>query len=185
MEIQVVDSIDPYMVRPMSTLKSLSKKVIEMTPGPNGVGRMIDEVIKVAEKPGAITVLRIYAHGSSGEINVAGGRFNEADSLSTLTLDTLPKLKNLLQRLAPYFAPGARVELQGCTVAKDTKGEKFILELARIWGVRIQGSPIEQPVAAVQFTGPVYEATPTGGLLCIPRTEITRDDAAQASDGRR
>lgn len=43
-----------------------------MSPGPNGVERMIYEVTGAAGKTGSISVLGIYAHGNSGVINVAG-----------------------------------------------------------------------------------------------------------------
>ena len=174
MEIAVIDTIDRAMVKPMMTLQNLGKKIIEMTPGPNGIGRMVDQIGRIVEKPGSLTVLRIYAHGNSGMMNVAGGEFDETDSLSTLTLDTLPKVKHQLKQLTPYFAPGARVELLGCAVAKDAEGEKLLVELARIWNVRVQGTPKEEPIAAVQFTGAVYQAAPDGGLVCVPRTEITK-----------
>lgn len=174
MEIQVIDTIDPAMVRPMLTLKSMGKTVIDMTPGPHAIGRMLDEVVKMVGKPGSLTVLRIYAHGNSGMINVAGGNRDNSENLSTLTLDTLPKVRNLLQQLTPYFAPGARVELLGCAVGSGTDGEKLLVELAQIWGVRVQATPAEDPIGAVQFTGIVYQAAPDGGLVCVPRTEMTK-----------
>jgi len=174
-EINVVDTIDRDLLRAASTLRSMGKTVIELAPGPDGVARMIDEAIKQAGWQGRITVLRLYAHGNSGAINVAGGKYNEEDTLSTLTLANLTKLEDTLRRLTPYFAPGARVELLGCLVGLGGDGEKFIAALARVWGVRVQASPKELPVGSVQFTGPVYEARPDGGLICVPRTEITRE----------
>ena len=93
---------------------------------------------------------------------------------STLTLANLPKLETSLQRLSPYFAPGARVELQACSVGKGTDGEKFLLGLARVWGVRVQARPGTCPLRSVQFDSVVYEANPQGGLICVTGTEITR-----------
>lgn len=174
MEINVVDTVDPGLMKVVMTLRNLGQKVVEIPPGNDAVHRMVDAIIRLAGSPSSITVLRLYAHGSSGAINVAGGEYSEEEQLSTLTLANLPKLETTLRRLSPYFASGARVELQGCSVATGTDGEKFILGLARVWGVRVQARPKGCPLGTVQFQGAVYEANPQGGLICVPGTEITR-----------
>lgn len=175
MEINVVDTTDSWFQKPIIQLLEWKKIVIEMTLGPNGVQRMVDAVIRRAGCPGAITVLRIYAHGRSGAINIAGGHYDKQDQLSGIGLESLPRLTGTLQLLTPYFAPNAHVELQGCEVSRGSDGEKLMLRLAKIWRTRIQASPDPVPMGAIQFSGIVTEANPQGGLTCVPRTELARD----------
>lgn len=175
MEINVVDTTDSWFRKPIIQLTEWRKIVIEMTLGPNGVQRMVDAIIRRAGSPGVITVLRIYAHGRSGAINIAGGKIDAQDQLSGIGLESLPRLTGTLQSLTPYFAPSARVELQGCRVARGSDGEKLMLKLAKIWRAKVQASPEPASIGAVQFAGVVTEANPAGGLACVPRTELTRD----------
>ena len=190
MEINVVDTNDPWLVKPMIQLTEWKKIVIEIAAGPNGIARMVDAIIQrtlFSRTPdgrgsidghGSITVLRIYSHGNdSGEINVAAGKDeNGPDLFSGISLDNLPKLSPILGRLRPYFAPNARVELLACSVAKKSEGEQLMLQLAKLWGVRVQASPNKLTVGSVNFQGPVYEANPGGGLSCAVPTELTRKD---------
>jgi hypothetical protein len=175
MEINVVDVGDSWMNKPLLVLQQqLHKKdVIELLPGPNGIERMVHEVGKRADV-GSIDVLRLYAHGNSGIINVGAGKHIDEARGSTLTLDTLKQLKPLLSSLAPYFSSTARVELHGCLVSKGAEGEQLMLELAKVWGVRVQASPETEPIGSVQFQGPLYEANPHRGLSCTIPTPITK-----------
>jgi len=175
MEINVLDVGDPFMRRVAMVLQTqLGKKdLIELAPGPRGVERMIDEIGKRADA-GTIDIFRLYAHGNTGIINVAHGHERGEDEDSALTLSTVQRLKPLLATLTPYFSSTARVELHGCMVALGTDGERLMLELARLWRVRVQASPDPEPMGAVQFQGRVYEARP-GGLSCVPPTDITKN----------
>jgi hypothetical protein len=173
MEINVVDTKDPGLAKPMILLQSLKKIVIQIDAGRDGVKRMVDAVILAAGCLGSIDVLRIYAHGRSGVINIAGGTYDAQDELSAIGMDNLGKLGIELQRLTHYFASGARVELQGCTVAEGSKGEMLLMELAHLWGVRVQAQTKESPLGAVQFSGGVVEANPAGGLSCVVGTPLS------------
>jgi Domain of unknown function (DUF4347) len=176
MEINVVDITDRWLLKEWVQLNEWKKIVIEMHPGPNGVARMVDAIVELAKCPGTITVLRIYAHGNSGVINIAAGKDPYgSDRLSGIDLENLPKLTPTLERLRPYFAPNARVELHGCFVAKGSDGEKLMLKLAKLWNARIQASPMDLPIGAVNFQGPAYEANQSGGLSCAVATDLTRN----------
>ena len=91
--------------------------------------------------------------------------------------------------MTPYFKPDARVELLGCYVAtesvgehahiikENSDGEKFIKELAKIWKVKVLASGNTGqglPIASIKFVGLVVQATPSGGLACMPAPEITK-----------
>ena len=175
MEINVVDTNDSWMVKPLIQLRAWKKIVVEVQSGPNGVKRMIDAIIQQAGNPASITVLRIYAHGRPGAINVAGGHVDAQDELSGIGTDSLAELGPQLQRLRPYFAPGARAELQGCEVAQGSDGEKLLLALAQFWRVRVQAQTMQVPIGTVQFVGAVVEANPDGGLASVVGMPLTKD----------
>jgi hypothetical protein len=184
MELNVIDLGDSYFVKLGMQLRALNQTVIEMLPGPNGVQRMVADIKKIAKVPGSISVLRIYAHGNSGIINVAGGEFDASDTLSAISIDNLPKIEPILSDLTPYFSQQARVELVGCLVALDSTkkisensaGERLIKRLAQIWRVNVlaSGNPKELPIAALKFVGVVVQASPGGGLTSTVPPEIGR-----------
>jgi hypothetical protein len=184
MELNVVDLGDSYFVKLGMQLRALNQTVIEMLPGPNGVQRMVTDIKRAAKGPGSISVLRIYAHGNSGIINVAGGKFDASDTLSAISIDNLPKIESILGELTPCFSQQARVELVGCLVALDSNkkisensgGERLIKRLAQIWRVNVlaSGNPNELPIAALKFVGMVVQASPGGGLSSTAPPEIGR-----------
>ena len=168
---------------------SLNQDPIEISRGDNGVERMITEIIKKAQTPNSIDVLRIMAHGNSGIIAVTGGETLEYPN-SAIAVWNLPKLEPTLRRLTPYFKPTARVELLGCYVAthqdaktddysikQNSDGEKLIRELAKIWQVNVLASGNTTkglPIASIKFVGLVVQANPNGVLSCVPAPEITK-----------
>ena len=184
MEINVVDIGDSGLGRIVLNLKTLNQDVIEMQAGPDGVSRMVTRVIQKAGSAGSIDILRIYAHGNSGVINVAGGQVDESDTLSAISVTNLDKIEGTLRLLKPYFKRGARVELLGCDVAldytkkisKNSAGEKLLTKLAKIWSVNVMasGNPKELPLGAIKFVGLVVIATPDGGLACTAPPEISK-----------
>ncbi|MEP7074923.1 MAG: DUF4347 domain-containing protein [Acidobacteriota bacterium] len=183
MEINVVDLGDSYFVKLGMQLRALNQPVIDMTPGKDGVQRMVSEIMKIA-KPASITVLRIYAHGNSGVINVAGGEYDASADLSAISVRNYPKIENILRSLNTYFKRPARVELVGCLVAldsnkqvtKNSDGENLITNLANLWQVDVlaSGNPNELPIAGLKFVGLVVKASPGGGLSATAPTEISR-----------
>jgi len=184
MEINVVDIGDPGLGRVVLNLKTLNQDVIEMQPGPDGVSRMVNQVIQKAGSTGSIDILRIYAHGNAGIINVAGGKYDESDTLSAISITNLDKIETTLSLLKPYFKRGSRVELLGCdvalaankTISKNSAGERLLTNLARIWSVNVlaSGNPKELPLGAIKFVGLVVIATPGGGLACTVPPEISK-----------
>jgi hypothetical protein len=184
MELNVVDLGDPYFVKLGMQLRALNQTVIEMLPGPDGVRRMVTAIKSAAHTPSSIRVLRIYAHGNSGIINVAGGEFDASDQLSAISIGNLSKIEGILGELTPYFQQPARVELVGCLVALDANkkisensaGERLITRLAQIWKVDVlaSGNPKELPIASLKFVGQVVQASPGGGLTSTVPPEIER-----------
>ena len=184
MEINVVDTIDTGLVKAAMMLSSLNQVVIEVSAGPNGVDRMVTAIINKVKKPNSIDVLRIYAHGNTGIINVAGGQFDASDELSAISMTNLPKLENTLNRLTPYFTNQARVELLGCEIVTDAKGkitensagERLIKRLAQIWKVNVlaSGNPKGLPLGSLKFHGLVVQSGMAGGLACVPAPDVTK-----------
>lgn len=170
MNINVIDTVDPWLVHARSILLAMHKNVIEIEKGPNGVDRMVTDIIKMLAGQ-RISVLRIYAHGYPGAIGIATGHEYEGD-LSAIDQSELEAIRPTLQRLTPYFDPQARVELQGCLVAEGSKGEKLLVGLARIWQVRVQASRNELGTGTLQFKGGVIEAEPSGALMCAIPSEF-------------
>ena len=184
MELNVVDLGDTYFVKLGMQLRALNQPVIEMLKGPDGVRRMVAAIKTASKGPGSINVLRIYAHGNSGIINVAGGHDDGSQELSAISIGNLSTIEPTLSELTPYFAQGARVELVGCLVALDenkqvsenSDGERLIKRLAQIWKVDVlaSGNPKELPIAALKFVGVVVQANPAGGLSSTVPPEIGR-----------
>lgn len=176
MEINVIDVSDSAFQRPKLTLKDLGKTIIETNGAvSNAVGVMIRDVISAAGSPGSISVLRIYSHGNEGIFNVAGGVISGEEDGNAIAVSNIGQFEPDLRRLAPYFAPHARVELHGCLVGKGKDGEKLLRKLAGVWHVRVQATTSESSMGAVQFTGGVVEAHPSGGLTSTPGTPIASE----------
>lgn len=172
MEVNVVDTVDPGMHRIVMVLRDRGQSVLEMPGMSHGVGYMVTQVTHAA-RPGSIEVLRIYSHGHAGAVNVSGGQVEGAEDWAGIDLSNVDNVAPVLARLAPYFAPQARVELYGCLAAKGSQGEQLIVELSRIWNVRVQAQTTESPIGSIQFMGAVVEANPGGGLRTVVRTEVT------------
>ncbi len=187
MEVNVVDTVDYGLLPIYRQLTALNQDPIRISNGPNGVERMVAEVIGKAKTPGSISVLRIYAHGNSGIIAVTGGDRLE-HPMSAISLWDMPKLAPILARLTPYFTQNAQVELYGCYVAtgengdswvikENSDGEKLIRELAQLWKVKVLASGNTEkglPIASFRYVGLVVEASPNGGLRCVQAPEINR-----------
>ena len=184
MEINVVDVSDRALLRTEWRLQQLGKTVIESNPNvSNAVAQMVKDVIAAAGSPGSISVLRIYSHGNKGVFNIAGeigyDKDGKKENYSTekdgnaIAVSNIKQLEPFLRNLTPYFAPQARVELQGCLVGGGKAGETLLRELARIWSVRVQATTEETSISAIQFTGLVVEAHPSGGLTSSPATPMS------------
>ena len=146
--------------------------------GPDGQGRH-----RAGGSPGSLSVLRIYSHGNKGVFNIAGEigydkdgkkqNYSTEQDGNAIAVSNIKQLEPFLRNLTPYFAPQARVELQGCLVGGGKEGETLLRELARIWHVRVQATTEESAVSAIQFTGLVVEAHPSGGLTSSPATPLS------------
>lgn len=172
MEVNVVDTVDPWMQKIMMGLRARGQSMIEMPGMSHGVGYMVTKVLQIA-RPNSIEVLRIYSHGNEGVINVSGGKVDGTGDWAGIDLSNVDNVAPVLARLTSYFARQARVEVHGCLVAKGSEGEQFIKELSRIWNVRVQAQTTESPIGSIQFMGAVVEAHPGGGLRTVGRTEVT------------
>ncbi len=136
----------------------------------NGVGQMISDIRQRA-RVGGVDVLRIWSHGRPGGQTVSGGHAGEEGRVlhwTGISVANIGAMRPELERLRPYFAPGARVELRGCNVAGDADGERLLQQLAQIWGVRVQAGTLTQ--TSVDWVGPVYESTADGAMSCTTGT---------------
>jgi hypothetical protein len=135
---------------------------------------MVDAIIDLARRPHTVEVLRLYGHGDEGAINVTGGTTDVASDWAGIDLKNVNNLAPQLLRLRPYFTPNARVELQACLVANGRDGETLLQELARIFQARVQAKATKFILSTVQFSGPVVEADPRGGLRTVEGSEVSR-----------
>jgi hypothetical protein len=167
MIIDVIDMEDPNLGsnrREWLDYLGASSVKIEMYGQSNGIGQMISDITRRAGL-GRLQTLRIWSHGAPGMQNVsAGASGSGAVHWASLSLTNLPQVMDTLAQLRQYFAPHAHVELRGCNVAQGPQGEQFLIELARIWGVPVQGGTIVQTTG--RWAGVVVEAQPNGGLSC-------------------
>lgn len=169
-ELDIVDASDQRVVTQVRT-QSFRARLIEFYPVSNALEAVMDVVINaVNRRPGSVSVLRLWGHGSLGEggfatlVNdpAAVGHSNQ------LNLNVVNRLGSRLQRLKPYFAPQARVELRHCKAATPP-GKAMLLELAKAWGVVVHAS--DKPQNLTTWQPQVWEATPTGQFRPIAGIE--------------
>ena len=137
--------------------------------GMSGALQVLADRIMTVAPLFTIKVLRVWGHGSAGSQNIAAGRCAGGSHGSAITLGAL----NTLADLGKYFAPGARVELRGCSVADD--GGKLIGALAQLWYTRVQAARGAQQ-GLFEWVG-VVEARPGfSGLYPVTPVPIERGD---------
>lgn len=171
MIIDVIDMQDPKSGSEVKRgLSGTDSKVVCLYGMSNGIGQMITEVINAAGMVYSIDALRIWAHGTSGSQVLSSGEYLMEEHWCGIDVSMIREIEPTLKRLAPYFKPGARVELRGCNIARGKKGERLLKELARIWGVAVQAGTADQ--VGVNWIGPVVEASPQGTLICTTGTDI-------------
>lgn len=169
-ELDIVDASDQRVLTQVRT-QSFRARLIEFYPVSNALEAVMDVVINAVDRrPGSVSVLRLWGHGSLGEGGFAtlvsdpmayghGSRLNQA---------TVDRLGARLQRLRPFFAPQARVELRHCKAATPA-GKTMLLELAKAWGVVVHAS--DKPQNLTTWQPQVWEATPTGQFRPIAGIE--------------
>ena len=164
---------DPLLVQLVLTeLRGVDTSVVKMYPMSNGVARLVDEVIAaVGGRSASIGVLRIWGHGWLGEggEQFVAGHTEGTSHRSSLSSETVKAMDSTFDRLRGYFAPGARVELRACNVAKPA-GKAMMLELARRWQTRIHGATQSQ--FSPRWLAPIMEATPGGAFHSIAGIQI-------------
>jgi len=159
--VDVLDMEDKKVMHLIENeLDGLGTKIVKLYGVSNGILAMIDAVIYAVEgKPNSIRVLRFWGHG------YIGGDGQIVVGSVALVHSNIDRLGAKMMRLRPYFINGARVELRGCEVASGN-GKAVMLELAKIWNVKIHGSEKDQFLINT-WTPPVREAVPDGGFNSI------------------
>ncbi|TXL81601.1 hypothetical protein FHP25_03480 [Vineibacter terrae] len=153
-------------------LKPHSSRIIPIGPMSNAVSAMLDLVhAAVGGRTGSIRCLALWGHGlvdrdhkGIGVHAVSSGWDGDVHR-STFRLDTLTQLGSRLERLSGIFAPGARVELRGCGVARG-EGPSVMKKLAAAWGVEVQAG--EGNGQALDWAPPVQAAFPDGSVRVVP-----------------
>jgi hypothetical protein len=169
MDVDVIDMEDPAVGRDVRTrldARRVSSTKITMYGMCNGVGQMIQDITSVAPR-GGVGVLRIWSHGRPGGQTVSGGHAGETGRVQDWTgisVANIDALQDQLVGLNAVFAPGARVELRGCSVAGGAPGEELLQRLARLWGVTVQGGTVVQ--SGIDWVPPVVQAGPSGAMSC-------------------
>lgn len=169
-ELDIVDASDPRVVTQVKT-QSFRARLIEFYPVSNALEAVMDVVINAVDRrPGSVSVLRLWGHGSLGEGGFAT-LVNDPAAVghsNRITHQTIDRLGFRLQRLKPYFAPQARVELRHCK-AGTPAGKEMLLELAKAWGVAVHAS--DKPQNLTTWQPQVWEATPSGQFRPIAGIE--------------
>lgn len=192
MIIDVIDITDPKLVQTREDLERLGRsKILTYRSMSNGLGQMVTDICRLLGTPpqpprfelgkpayrttadmikalGTVRrmmdALRIWGHGDVGGQNISAGTDGSGvlAHRTGLSPGVVRRDEAVLGRLTPYFASNGRVELRGCAVGRGFDGIDFLKQLARIWGVKVYG-PVElQPIAGLDWFGPVYEVTPNG-----------------------
>jgi hypothetical protein len=173
MDVDVIDMEDPAVgrdVRSRLDARRVASTKITMYGMCNGVGQMIQDIVGVAPR-GGVDALRIWSHGRPGGQTVSGGEAGEAGRVqhwTGISVANIDALHDQLVGLNPVFAPGARVELRGCSVAGGAPGDELLQRLARLWGVTVQGGTVVQ--TGIDWIPPVHQASPSGAMSCTMGT---------------
>ena len=99
MEVNVVDTVDPWMQKIMMGLRARGQSMIEMPGMSHGVGYMVTKVLQIA-RPNSIEVLRIYSHGNEGVINVSGGKVDGTGDWAGIDLSNVDNVAPVLAHKA-------------------------------------------------------------------------------------
>lgn len=170
--VNVVDTVDYRVageVLSMIRHHEPDSTVIKIPPLAHGVERMVAAVLKQT-KAGGVNVLRIWGHGFDGTQEVGGGCSQDSWKYNgAISLEHLDKIAGVLASLGSRFhSQSSRLELKGCRVAKDDDGKELLVKLARLIGVRVLAACEAQ--WSFDWDGPVYQATPGGGVRQVAYT---------------
>jgi hypothetical protein len=163
--IDVVDVTDPSLMHTVRDLETTGSIVLVLGGMCGGVAQMVNMIIRSAFL-GCIDVLRIWSHGDIAKQSVSCGQDGEhfVKERAGIWNGNIKELTPILEKLRPYFAQGARVELRGCAVGRGYDGDDFLKKLARLWGVTIH-APVElQPISGLSWFGMVKRVTPAGSV---------------------
>jgi hypothetical protein len=123
-----------------------------------------DMVSKVIAAAGSdkISRLVLYGHAGSGYQAVGCGHLTDIKRTTNDFLAVSPwdgKLRNNaeqdLSRLVPCLASDARVSMGGCQVAMPPDGEPFLMRMAAVLGVTVEGGFWNQRPLFPGYEGPV------------------------------
>ena len=172
LKVDVIISNDLLTVVKDNVSKTL---VVESTDGK--VANCVDKIIMTITSAvdggqPRVSVLRFWGHGIthySNDTPYPHGNLlfgKDQKDREDLSVETFDKFKSSLEKLTPFFAQGARVELRGCSTARGD-GKELMMDLAGLWNVEVQASENSQSLITV-WDRPVYSAKP--GLKAVGTT---------------
>ena len=97
----------------------------------NGDTPGTDQITKLLAREKDLRVLRLFTHGSPGQVVLNGEVLDKA---------YLTRRREIFQSWARAFAPDADILLYGCNVAEKEAGKAFADELARLTGADVAAS---------------------------------------------
>lgn len=162
MEIDVVDVTDPRLNPTVTELQKRGKStVLTYCAMSNGLNQMVHDIMTVA-KPGSITVMRIWAHGTPSVVGISSGDDPRVIRmhLTGISPGAMANPAQELGKLKPYFAAKGRLELRGCETGAGADGEKIMDDLADLLGVEVHASPDDQNMTGLAWFGRVFVARP-------------------------
>jgi hypothetical protein len=169
--IDAVDVTDPSMCGTVKGLRDYGAEPVVTKSQTNSIPDVISRIQDQASG-GEILLLRFHGHGAEGEINISGGQERmERFDRASLTSENVDELSAILSRLTFMFAPYGSVELHACSVAglKDFNGDMLLTKLAKIWGVPVTASLIEEEgwfaEPGLRFSGEVRTVCPENRTL--------------------
>ena len=121
----------------------LGVNLIKVGMTPEGLTTVVNEIIGRSGNPITFVLLRFFGHGESGWQGISHGTGDNilySDEYTGIWDKKLHKQKAILQKLNPHFGVYTSIELHGCNVAQGNRGELFLQNLVKIWGVPVSAA---------------------------------------------
>ena len=160
--VDVVDAVDPRMIRQRNDLLALKRsRVITYY----GMSNALNELVKDlgSMRPRTLRALRVWGHGTPGVAGLAIGEDPRMSRLhlSGFSLGSMSNAMNPLWTLQPVFSPGGRIEFRTCQTG-GADGEALAKLIATKLNVHVYMSIVDTHIEILDWTGPVLHCDPQG-----------------------
>jgi len=168
--VDMVDMTSNDLGGAVADIKSAGGNPIIMRGMSNGVGQAMVSVAQQVKGAESIVLLRLYAHGAPGGINVSAGVDDYDADLAGISNSNFHQIRGSLNFIKGKFAPFSSVGFHGCQVGRGSAGRNLVRKLADVWQVPVTAAVRYQLVGGgARYTfrheGPVFTAYPGGVSL--------------------